>query len=211
MRKLITRLKKLYPDPKCMLDFETPLELLVATILAAQCTDERVNLTTPALFARYRTAQDYASVSQAELEALIRSCGTFRRKAEGIRKACQTLLDQHGGRVPRDLDALADLPGVGRKTGNVVMGCAFGVPSVIVDTHVLRLTGRLGLATPHNVEKKYADKIEQELLAVVPPKERTVFSHQLTYHGRAVCVARKPRCPECVIASLCPFPEKTVA
>lgn len=209
VRKIITSLKKEYPDARCMLEFRTPLDLLVATILAAQCTDARVNVTTPTLFQKYETPADYAKAPQEELEGLIRSCGTFRRKAAAIRACCQAIIERHGGEVPRDLEALAALPGVGRKTGNVLLGNVFGVPSIIVDTHVLRLSGRLGLATPHNVEKKYADKVELELVEVVPRKDGTLFSHLIGFHGRAICVARKPRCPQCAINPLCPYPEKT--
>jgi endonuclease-3 len=209
VRKIITRLKKQYPDAKCLLDHSTPIELLVATILAAQCTDERVNKETPKVFARYKTAADYAAAPQPELEKMIRSCGTFRRKAKAIKEACQAIADEHGGEVPADLDVLSALPGVGRKTANVVLANCFGLPSIIVDTHALRLSGRLGLATPHNVEKKYADKIERELMEVVPKRDWTLFSHLLTFHGRFTCLARKPKCPECVIDSLCPYPDKT--
>jgi endonuclease-3 len=194
-----------------MLDHQTPLDLLVATILAAQCTDARVNLTTPTVFAQYHTPADYANAPVEELERLFKSCGTFRQKARAVKACCQALIERHGGEVPADLDALAALPGVGRKTGNVVLGNCFGVPSLIVDTHVLRLSGRLGLASAHNVEKKYAGKVEQELLEVVPPKDRTLFSHLLAFHGRAICVARKPECPRCGIHEFCPFPDKTEA
>jgi len=208
VRKIISGLKKRYPDARCLLDHSNPLELLVATILAAQCTDERVNLTTPAVFERYRTAADYARAPLPRLEKLFKSCGTFRQKARAVKAACQALVERHGGEVPRDLAALASLPGVGRKTANVVVANAFGVPGIIVDTHVLRLSGRLGLATPHNVEKKYADKVEAELAEVVPKKDWTLFSHLLSFHGRHICKARRPACGECPIARLCPFPEK---
>jgi len=211
VRKIITKLKKEHPDTRCLLDYSNPLELLVATILAAQCTDERVNMTTPTIFKRYKAADDYAEAPLPDLEKLFKSCGTFRRKAVAVKSACQAIAEEHSGQVPADLDVLSALPGVGRKTANVVLGNAFGIPSIIVDTHVLRLSGRLGLANPHNVEKKYADKIEKELLEVVPPRQRTLFSHLVTFHGRRVCVARKPRCPECVINSLCPYPDKTPA
>jgi len=211
VRKIIAKLKKAYPDAKCLLDYSNPLELLVATILAAQCTDERVNKETPKLFARFTTAADYATVPQDELEKLIRSCGTFRRKAKAIKEACQAIADHHGGQVPAELDVLSSLPGVGRKTANVVLATCFGLPAIIVDTHTLRLSGRLGLATPHNVEKKYADKIERELMEAVPEKDWTLFSHLITFHGRRCCFARKPACPECAIAALCPYPDKTPA
>ena len=209
VRKILAKLRREYPDVRCMLDYSTPLELLVACILSAQCTDERVNLTTPTLFKRFKTVRDYADVSLEELEPLIRSCGTFRNKAKAIKAACREIVEQHGGKVPGEMDTLWRLSGVGRKTANVVLGCAFGVPSIIVDTHCLRLSGRLGLAKPHNVEKKYADKIEQELLDVVPKPSRTLFSHLLTWHGRHCCAARKPRCPQCVILTLCPYPDKS--
>ena len=211
VRKIIAKLGKQYPDVRCMLDFSTPLELLVATILSAQCTDERVNMTTPTLFRKYRTAKAYAGAPLEELEGLIKSCGTFRNKAKAIKAACTAIAETHGGEVPGTMDELHALDGVGRKTANVVLGNAFDVPSIIVDTHVLRLSGRLGLAKPHNVAKRYADKIEQELLEVVSPAARTRFSHLLTWHGRRCCAARKPRCPECVIDSLCPYPDKTQA
>jgi len=209
VRKIISRLKKRYPDARCLLDHSSPLELLVATVLAAQCTDERVNQTTPAVFERFRTAEDYARAPLPTLERLFKSCGTFRQKARAVKAACQALVERHGGQVPRDLEALASLPGVGRKTANVVMANAFGVQGIIVDTHVLRLSGRLGLASAHNVEKKYADKVEAELAEAVPKKDWTLFSHLLSFHGRAICKARKPACGECPIAALCPYPDKT--
>lgn len=208
VRKIIARLKKQYPDARCLLDHSNPLELLLATILAAQCTDERVNLATPEVFKRFKTAEDYAQARSSTLEKLFKSCGTFRQKARSVKAACQALVERHGGQVPKDLEALASLPGVGRKTGNVVLGNAFGVPGIIVDTHVLRLSGRLGLASAHNVEKKYAEKVEAELAEVVPKKDWTLFSHLLSFHGRALCKARKPACGECPIARLCPYPGK---
>jgi len=207
--KIIAKLKPQYPDARCLLDHTNPLELLVATILAAQCTDERVNKTTPVLFQRFKSAADYAAVPPEELEPLIRSCGTFRNKARSIKAMAQALIERHGGQVPADLDALSSLPGVGRKTANVVLGNCFGIPAIIVDTHMIRVSGRLGLASPHNVEKKYADKIERELIEAVPQKDWTLFSHLIAFHGRAICIARKPACPACVLNPLCPYPEKT--
>jgi len=209
VRKIITRLKKAYPDADCLLHYSTPLELLIATIMSAQCTDERVNKTTPAVFAKYATAADYAVAPTDELEALIRSCGTFRNKAKAIKAACTQIAEKHGGEVPRTMDALQGLDGVGRKTANVVLGTVFGVPAIIIDTHAMRLSGRLALASPHNVKQKYADKIEKELAEVVAPKHQTLFSHQLTWHGRFCCKARKPECPRCPIVALCPYPDKT--
>jgi len=209
VRKIIAKLQKEYPDARCLLDHSNPLELLVATILAAQCTDERVNKTTPTLFARFKSAADFAAAPTEELEKMIRSCGTFRNKAKAIIACCKELVEKHGGQVPAEMDVLSNLPGVGRKTANVILGTCFGVPAIIVDTHALRLSGRLGLAGPHNVEKKYADKIEKELAEALPQKDWTLFSHLITFHGRRCCYARKPECPRCVINPLCPYPEKT--
>jgi endonuclease-3 len=207
--KLMAKLKKAYPDARCLLGHSSPLELLVATILAAQCTDERVNKTTPGVFARYKAAADYAAAAPDELEPLIRSCGTFRNKAKAIKAACQALVEKHGGQVPAEMEALSSLPGVGRKTANVVLANCFGVPGIIVDTHMIRVAGRLGLASPHNVEKKYAEKIEKELMDAVPQNDSTLFSHLMTFHGRRTCFARKPDCPSCAVTALCPYPEKT--
>jgi endonuclease-3 len=207
--RLMAKLKKAYPDARCLLDHSSPLELLVATILAAQCTDERVNKTTPEVFARYKAAADYAAAAPDELEPLIRSCGTFRNKAKAIKAACQALVEKHGGQVPAEMEALSSLPGVGRKTANVVLANCFGVPGIIVDTHMIRVAGRLGLASPHNVEKKYAEKIEKELMEAVPQNDSTLFSHLMTFHGRRTCFARKPDCPSCAVTALCPYPEKT--
>ena len=207
--KIIARLQKEYGDARCLLDYSSPLELLVATVLAAQCTDERVNRTTPALFARYRSAADFAAAPPEDLEPIIRSCGTFRNKAKAIIACCKELAEKHGGQVPADMGVLSNLPGVGRKTANVVLANCFGVPAIIVDTHALRLSGRLGLADPHNVEKKYAEKIEKELMAAVPRTDWTLFSHLITFHGRRCCYARKPECPRCVVNALCPYPGKT--
>jgi len=209
VRKIIARLKKEYPDARCLLSYANPLELLVATILAAQCTDERVNKTTPALFARFRSAADFAAAPVEDLEQMIRSCGTFRNKARAIIACCTELAEKHGGQVPADMEVLANLPGVGRKTANVVLGNCFGVPAIIVDTHAIRVSGRLGLADPHNVEKKYADKIERELMEAVPRNDWTLFSHLITFHGRRCCTARKPECPRCVVSALCPYQDKT--
>jgi endonuclease-3 len=198
-RRLLDALAALYPDAHCALDHADPLQLLVATILSAQCTDARVNLVTPALFARYRTAQDFASAKPAELERLIASTGFFRNKARNIIACCRELVEKHGGQVPRTLDELVRLPGVGRKTANVVLGDAYGVPGITVDTHVGRLSRRLGL-TPHEDPVK----VEFDLMAVIPEEQWTVFSHRLIFHGRRVCTARKPDCAGCTLSAFCP-------
>lgn len=193
----------MYPDAHCELDFTTPLELLVATILSAQCTDRRVNKVTPVLFARYRSAADYASANQEELENIIRSTGFYRTKARNIIALGQRLCDEHGGEVPDRLEDLVKLPGVGRKTANVVLGNAFGQNvGIVVDTHVQRLSRRLGLT-----EQTDAEKIERDLLPLVPQDDWTLWSHLLIDHGRKICKARKPECPICPVADLCPSAE----
>jgi endonuclease-3 len=204
VEKIIAGLEHTHPDAKLALDFTSPLELLVALILAAQCTDVRVNEVTATLFKRLRAARDYAEVPQAELEELVRSTGFFRQKAKAIRACCQQLMDRFGGQVPHDRDALLSLPGVGRKTANILLGNAFGVPAIGVDTHVGRLSQRLGLTT-----KTDPDEIEADLTAVVPIAKQIRFCHLLQYHGRRVCFARCPNCPDCVLLSICPFPDKT--
>jgi endonuclease-3 len=199
-RAVLRRLKRAYPDAHCALEHQTPFELLVATILSAQCTDVRVNMVTPALFARFPTATALAAASQGEVEALIRSTGFFRNKAKNLIAMAQALVERHGAEVPASMDELRVLPGVGRKTANVVLGNAFGRnDGITVDTHVTRLTGLLGL-TCHTDPLK----IEQDLMAVVPRKDWTLVSHLLIHHGRAVCVARRPRCGECVLRDVCP-------
>ncbi|HBO45960.1 MAG TPA: endonuclease III [Planctomycetaceae bacterium] len=194
------RLDRAYPAAKCSLDFVSPLELLVATILSAQCTDQRVNQVTKSLFRKYRSAADYANVALEELEEDIRSTGFFRNKAKNIQECCRRLVDEFDGRVPADLDTLVDLPGIGRKTANVILGTGFGTASgVVVDTHVTRLSRRLGM-TAH----KDPVKIEQDLMRQLPRSRWISFSHQLILHGRATCVARKPRCDACVLSDVCP-------
>jgi endonuclease-3 len=189
-----------YPDAHCELNFSNPLELLVATILSAQCTDKRVNLITAQLFKRYRTAADYAATPGAELEAAIKTAGFYRNKAKNIQACCRKLVMHHGGEVPRTLDELVQLDGVGRKTANVVLGNAFGLSEgVVVDTHVARLSRRLGLTRANDPVK-----IEQELMKLVPPEQWTLFSHWLIWHGRRRCSARKPDCAACEIAGFCP-------
>jgi endonuclease-3 len=197
---IVSRLRRAYPDAQCALQFSTPLELLIATILSAQCTDTRVNLVTAELFARYKTAADFARLPLAKLERAIQSTGFFRNKARNIRDGCRILVEQHGGEVPRDLESLVALPGVGRKTANVVLGTAFGIASgVVVDTHVGRIVLRLGL-TQH----RDPIKVEQDLCRLLPRREWVAFSHRLIAHGRSICSARKPKCPSCSLLSLCP-------
>jgi len=203
-RKIIRALKKAYPDAKIALDFSNPLELLVATILAAQCTDERVNRVTPALFAKYRTARDWAQADLAALERLIHSTGFFRAKARAIVGMARALVERHGGEVPRTRDALTALPGVGLKTANVILGNAFGQPAIAVDTHVFRVAQRLGLARSED-----ADEIHDQLVEVLPRREWTLITHLLTTHGRRTCSARKPACPVCPVRALCRWPDKT--
>lgn len=193
-------LAKTYPDAKCALNFQTPLELLIATILSAQCTDVRVNLVTKDLFRKYRSAADYAAAKSKELENQIKSTGFFRAKAKSIQAACGRLAKEYGGEVPQSLDELVELPGVGRKTANVVLGTAFGIASgVVVDTHVRRITRRLGLTSENDPEK-----IERDLVAVLPKSEWVDFSHRLIHHGRRICIARRPKCGECTLAKVCP-------
>lgn len=198
-RRLLRELARLYPDAKCALDYRNPLELLIATILSAQCTDVRVNMVTPALFARYRAAKDYADAEQSELELIIQSTGFFRNKARNIIACCKRLVADHGGAVPATLDELVPLPGIGRKTANVVLGNAFDVPGITVDTHVGRLSRRLGL-TEHDDPVK----VERDLMELVPKKDWTMFSHRTIYHGRQVCHARKPNCEGCKLLDVCP-------
>src|SRR5213596_3648736 len=199
-RKIIARLKREYPDATCALHHRNAWELVVATILSAQCTDARVNMVTPQLFAKYRTAADYAAADPHVLEKEIQSTGFFRNKTKSIIGMAQALVEKHGGEVPQTMDELTALPGIGRKTANVILGTWFRKnEGVVVDTHVQRLTGLLGLA-------KQTDpvKIEQELIEIVPRDDWTWFSHTLIQHGRAVCIARRPRCADCVLNRLCP-------
>ena len=198
--EVITRLKKEYPDAKTELNWENPLELLVATMLSAQTTDARVNMVTEKLFENYRTAADYAGADPAQLEEDVRPTGFYRNKARSLQGMARALLERHGGEVPRTMAGLVALPGVGRKTANVVLGNAFGVDEgVVVDTHVRRVSGRLGLT-----EERDPEKIERDLIRVVPEGERTLFSHLLIFHGRRVCKALKPDCPGCVLSDVCP-------
>jgi endonuclease-3 len=200
VRQLIKIWPKVYPSARCELDFRNPLELLVATILSAQCTDKRVNMVTPALFKKYRTAKDYAEAPQAEFENAIKSTGFYRNKTKSIRGAMRAIAEQHVGKVPDTMEELRALPGVGRKTANVVLGNAFQKnEGVVVDTHVTRLSQRLGL-TKH----KDAEKIERDLMKLVPREHWTDWSHWLIWHGRRRCYARKPDCSNCEVFRLCP-------
>jgi endonuclease-3 len=203
-RGILVRLDRAYPDATIALHFETPLELLVATILSAQCTDERVNQVTRTLFEKYRSAEDYARADPETFENEIRSTGFFRAKTRSVIGMARALVERHGGEVPRTLDALTALPGVGRKTANVVLGNAFGVPGIAVDTHVFRVTQRLGLAKSED-----PDQLEAQLAAVVPRAQWTRFCHLIQAHGRQVCHARVPACPTCPVRALCPWPGKT--
>jgi len=198
--QLVKVLPQVYPGAHCELDFKKPLELLVATILSAQCTDKRVNIVTPSLFKKYRTASDYAKAPEAELENAIKSTGFFRNKARSIRAAAATIAQRYGGRVPNTMEKLRELPGVGRKTANVVLGNAFGRnEGIVVDTHVVRLSQRLGLT-----KQKDPEKIERDLIKLVPRQHWTNWSHWLIWHGRRRCFARKPDCTQCEIFRLCP-------
>jgi len=199
-RQVIRLLKRAYPDAKCSLNHSNPFELLVATILSAQCTDERVNLVTADLFRKYQKPEDYLAVSPRELEKDIQSTGFFRNKTKSIQGTAKVLTESYGGRVPETMDELLELPGVARKTANVVLGNAFGVKAgVVVDTHVARLSHRLGLSAENT-----AEKIEQDLIRLVPKRDWVIFPHLMIYHGRKVCRARNPACDACVIEKLCP-------
>ncbi|MCG3174908.1 MAG: Endonuclease III [Myxococcota bacterium] len=198
MGKILDALEADLPGARIALDFGTPLELLIATILSAQCTDKRVNMVTPALFARYRGAADYASASEAELEGYIRTCGLYRSKARNIIAACRRIVAEHGGEIPGTMEELSALPGVGRKTANVVLANAFGQPRLAVDTHVGRVARRLGFTTHGD-----PDKIELDLYKVIPVERRSATHHLLIWHGRKTCHARIPACGACPVADWC--------
>jgi endonuclease-3 len=205
-KALVKALPQVYPDAHCELDFKTPLQLLIATILSAQCTDRRVNLVTPALFAKYRSAQDYATASPAALEKAIQSTGFFRNKTKSIRAATAAIVQEHGGKVPQTMAELHALPGVGRKTANVVLGNAFHKDEgIVVDTHVVRLSQRLGLTKNQDPEK-----IERDLMKLVPREHWTNWSHWLIWHGRRRCFARKPDCVNCELLRICPSGSKFI-
>ncbi len=198
-RAIFRRLGKLYPDATCALHHKSPFQLLIATILSAQCTDVRVNMVTPGLFARFRDASAFATARLSEIENLIRSTGFFRNKAKNIQTLCKILVAEHGGKVPNNLDALTKLPGVGRKTANVVLGNGFNIPGITVDTHVGRLSRRMGFT-------KHLDpvKVELDLMEIWPKKDWTLYSHRMIFHGRNVCGARKPDCKNCSLSDVCP-------
>jgi endonuclease-3 len=204
IKKILARLEKVHPDAKLALDFTNPLELLIALILAAQARDDLVNKITVDLFKTYRSAADYANAPPALLEKQIGKINFYRNKAKSIHNCCKELVERFGGQVPDNLNDLVSLPGVGRKTANIVLGNAFGHQAIGVDTHVMRLSQRLGFT-----KKTDPDKIEADLTEIVPEKRRVRFCHLMQYHGRRVCVAKKPKCPQCTINGLCPFPEKT--
>jgi endonuclease-3 len=202
--RILSILNARYPQVKPQLLYRNPFELLVATILSAQCTDNQVNRVTPPLFRRMRRPHDFAAAPVGEIEGIVRPTGFYRNKARNIQACCQALVERHDGQVPRTLEELVKLPGVGRKTANVVLGAAFDTPGVVVDTHVARISNRLAL-TRHKDPKK----IELDLMRVIPKKEWSDFSLRLIFFGRETCTARKPKCPVCPLAHLCPYPHKT--
>jgi endonuclease III len=198
--EIVKRLRRAYPEARCALDFKDPLQLLIATILSAQCTDVRVNMVTPALFKTYPTAAALAAAKRTDVERIIQSTGFFRSKAKSIQGCCEKLVAEHWGQVPQTMEELVKLPGVGRKTANVVLGTAYGIATgIVVDTHVGRISQRLGLTT-----KNDAVKIEQDLMAQIPQRDWIDFSHEMIFHGRAVCLARRPKCEICPLDPVCP-------
>lgn len=199
VKKILPILKKTYPGAKTALNYTSPLELLIATILSAQCTDVRVNMVTKDLFKKYKSASDWANVDIKQIESDVKSTGFYRNKARSIKKGCAELLDKFGGRVPDNMDDLVKLPGVGRKTANVVLGNVFGQPAITCDTHVIRLSRRLGFS-----ENSDPVKLEFDLAEIVPKKDWTLFSHLLISHGRSICIARKPKCEICPVSKYCP-------
>lgn len=205
-RAILRGLKRLYPDARCSLDFSGPFQLYVATVLSAQCTDSRVNLVTPGLFERFPGPREMAGGPREEIEELIRSTGFFRNKAKSLQEASRKLVEDYEGEVPGTLEQLVKLPGVGRKTANVILGNCFGTPGITVDTHVGRLSRRMGLT-----EEKDPVKVERDLMELIPRKDWTVFSHRMIDHGRAVCAARKPDCSACPLRRHCPFAEEVAA
>ena len=196
---VVEALKQAYPDPRCALEYEKDYELMIAVRLSAQCTDARVNLVTPALFAHFPTLDAFADADVSEVEEFVRTCGFFRQKAHDIVAACRMLRDEYGGRVPNSMDALLRLPGVGRKTANLLLGDLYAVPgSVVCDTHCIRICGKLSLS-----EGKEPEKVERQLRAILPPEESSDFCHRIVLHGRAVCTARKPQCEKCTLRMFC--------
>ena len=204
IRNIIPILKEEYPNAGPRLNFSNPLELLIASILAAQCTDDRVNIVTKDLFKKYKTAQDYLNANIEQLMEEIYSTGTFRRKATLIKECCAVIVQKHNGEVPDNMEDLTNLPGVGRKTANLVLANSFGVPGIIMDTHVIRLSKRIGLTDKNN-----PDKMEADLLEIVPEKERTDLSNLLMFHGREICLARNPKCEKCRINAFCDYYKET--
>jgi len=198
-KEIFVRLKKEYPNPKPALNFKTPFQLLIATILAAQCTDARVNIVTKDLFKKYKKPEDYLNISNEELEKDIHSTGFYKQKAKSIKQCCQALIEKFKGKIPPDFDKLNNLPGVGRKTASVVAGNAFGIPSIAVDTHVLRLSNLLGFINSDNPEK-----IEMRLKELIPEEDWIKTSHLLASHGRKICIARRPKCLQCFLGDICP-------
>jgi endonuclease-3 len=198
-QKILQILRREYPDAKTPLKYKNPLQLLIATILSAQCTDKRVNMVTPELFTEYKTAKDFAGAKQGELEKLIRSTGFYKAKAKNIIGCCKGIIEKCNGKVPNSLEALVTLPGVGRKTANVVLGAIWDIPGVVVDTHVKRVTFRMGLTKNTDPEK-----IERDIMKLLPPSDWNDFSICLIFHGRRICIARKPLCNQCVVTRLCP-------
>lgn len=204
--RVIEELSQAYPEAHCALDFETPTQLLFATILSAQCTDVMVNKVTKDLFPRYPDAAALAKAEQNEVESIVRRTGFYRNKAKNLIACAKAMVERHGGEVPKDLESLTKLPGAGRKTANVVLGNAFGIPGMVVDTHVMRLSQLIGL-----VDSTTPEKIELELMELVPKDQWTMFSHWLISHGRAICIARRPKCGSCVIAKICEYGKKEIA
>lgn len=202
--EIIRRLKALYPSPVCALNYEKDYELMISVRLSAQCTDARVNEVTPALFKRYPTLHDFACADLSELEGYVRSCGFYHHKAADIIGACRILEEKHGGRVPDNMEDLLALPGVGRKTANLLLGDLYGMPAVVCDTHCIRISNRLGL-----VKSKEPEKVEMQLRSILPPEESSDFCHRMVLHGRAVCDARKPDCMNCTLGDLCDFLQKS--
>lgn len=203
VKKVSKKLYEAYPEATCSLDYQDPLQLLISTILAAQCTDERVNIVTKDLFQKYRSVEDFANANIEELEQDIKSTGFYRNKAKNIRACCNKLIREHGGKVPDNMEALTALPGVGRKTANVILSNIYNVPGVIVDTHCKRLSNRIGLT-----EQEDPVKIEQDLMEIILRKDWSKFSNNLVYHGRAICDARKPKCEMCPISEYCSYYDK---
>lgn len=198
-------LNRLYPEAACSLTYTNPLELIIATVLSAQCTDARVNIVSKDLFARYRTAEDFASADLDELMQIIKPCGFYKNKAKNIQGLCRAVIERFGGSIPGTMDELLTLPGVGRKTANLVLGTVFNDPGIVADTHCIRLSNRFGLCNSEDPVK-----VEQQLTALIPKPERLVFCHRLIYHGRAVCTARSPKCGDCTLVALCAYKHKNI-